>query len=89
MILRASDVAGRRSQSIKENEHMENAVTEEGLTELPVTPEAQVAAVRRVVGIFEQGCSNTFGKPPENCPECVRGMLNAIKWAIGDAPLTD
>jgi len=31
---------------------------------------------------WEKGCSNTIvpGKSPEDCPECTRGLITALKY---------
>lgn len=35
--------------------------------------------------VFESGCSNTqFGGKPEDCPECVRAFVDAIKYAVDE-----
>lgn len=38
--------------------------------------------IRVYIDVFESGCGNTqFGGVPEDCPECVRAFVEAIKKA--------
>jgi hypothetical protein len=41
----------------------------------------QILDVRleEAIAEFEKGCSNTIGGRPEECPECVRAFVDAIK----------
>lgn len=37
------------------------------------------------LSVFESGCSNTqFGSNPEDCPECVRAFVDAVKNAVDE-----
>jgi hypothetical protein len=37
------------------------------------------------LAVFESGCSITqFGGKPEDCPECVRAFVDAVKHAVDE-----
>lgn len=56
-----------------------------------ITDKERAAEVRRLVGIFSQGCSNTLynaglkGKEPEECEQCLGEFMRQVRWAVGDA----
>jgi len=37
--------------------------------------------IRGIIATFEAGCGNTIGGKPEDCPECVRTFVDALKSA--------
>jgi hypothetical protein len=38
------------------------------------------------VETFEEGCGNTIGGKPEDCPECVRAFVDAVKRILASPP---
>ncbi|WP_338881494.1 hypothetical protein WHX56_13920 [Achromobacter veterisilvae] len=40
-------------------------------------------SLEEILTEFRRGCSNTVGRGPENCPECVRAFMSALKALSG------
>lgn len=40
-------------------------------------------SLEEILTEFRRGCSNTVGRGPENCPECVRAFVSALKALSG------
>jgi hypothetical protein len=55
-------------------------VAPSGTQDLPLDEKLRI-----FIEVFESGCSCTHigNLPPEDCPECVRAFVNAIRKTVG------